>query len=200
MLLILLSVIAPLVEETVKPLAVVVLIGRVSSKAEAFTLGLACGIGFNLVETTGYISSGYNGWLTVALMRSGAGLLHGFGAAMVALGWYYLTHHEEGRFAKRLWLALGCAGYAVLQHAIWNGSVALAFIPGPIGDFFQNWSWSLGPVSIDGVELANIVEVIGILIFFMYMAGRLRRKPVAPPAATGDIQPAEGPPSVAPAW
>lgn len=172
--LILLAVVAPLVEELVKPLAVVVLIGRVRSKAEAFVLGLACGIGFNLVETTGYISSNYNDWLTVALVRSGAGLLHGFGAAMVALGWYYLTHKEEGRWPRRLLLTLGCAGYAVLQHAFWNGSLGLAFLPGPIGEFFRTWSWGSGSLVLDGGELLNIVTVIAILVFFIFMSGRLR--------------------------
>lgn len=172
--LILLAVVAPLVEELVKPLAVVVLIGRVRSKAEAFVLGLACGIGFNLVETTGYISSNYNDWLTVTLVRSGAGLLHGFGAAMVALGWYYLTHKEEGRWPRRLLLTLGCAGYAVLQHAFWNGSLGLAFLPGPIGEFFRTWSWGSGSLVLDGSELVNIVTVIAILAFFIFMSGRLR--------------------------
>ena len=180
LLLILLSVIAPLVEELVKPLAVVVLIGRVRSKAEAFTLGLACGIGFNLVETTGYISSGYNDWLNVALLRSGAGLLHGFGAAMVALGWYYLTHKEEGAWQKRTLLAFGCAAYAVFQHALWNGSVGLIFLPGPVGSFFQNWSWSLGTFQISATELVNVAEMLGILIFFVYMAGRLRARASMP--------------------
>lgn len=193
LLLILLSVIAPLVEEMVKPLAVVVLIGRVRSKAEAFTLGLACGIGFNLVETAGYISSGYNDWLNVALVRSGAGLLHGFGAAMVALGWYYLTHKEEGVWQRRTLLALGCAGYAVLQHALWNGSVGLMLIPGPIGNFFQNWSWGSGPFVLDGIELVNIVEVIAILVFFIYMSGRLRASTGTKKENQGGMQPTESP-------
>src|SRR5207249_1121714 len=99
---ILVSVIAPVVEEAVKPLAVVVLIGRIRSAAEAFVLGLACGIGFDLIETTGYISAGYQDWLSIALIRTGAGLLHGFGAAMVALGWYYLVHPGKKRVLKAL--------------------------------------------------------------------------------------------------
>ncbi len=185
LLVILAAVVAPLVEEMVKPLAVLVLIGRVRSKAEAFTLGLACGIGFNLVETTGYISQGYNDWLNVALGRSGAGLLHGFGAAMVALGWYILTHPQEGSRGRRVWLALACGGYAVLQHALWNGSVALILLPGPLGTFFQTWSWNLGPLYIDGYELVNIAEVIAILVFFIYMAGRLRTQPAEIPPAGG---------------
>lgn len=174
-LLILLAVVAPLVEEMVKPLAVIILIGRVRSKAEAFALGLACGIGFNLVETVGYISQTYNDWLNVALLRSGAGLLHGFGAAMVALGWYYLTHKEEGTWARRGWLAAGCAGYAVLQHALWNGWAGLSILPGPISNF-QAWSFSLGPITVDGLELVLVAEAIAMLTFFIYVCGRLRSR------------------------
>lgn len=183
-LVILAAVVAPLIEELVKPLAVLALVGRVQSKAEAFTLGLACGIGFNLVETTGYISQGYNDWLNVALGRSGAGLLHGFGAAMVALGWYILTHPQEGSRRRRSWLAFSCGGYAIAQHALWNGSVALVLLPGPLGAFFQTWSWNLGPLYVDGYELVNIAEVGAILVFFLYIAGRLRTRPTppAPPA------------------
>jgi RsiW-degrading membrane proteinase PrsW (M82 family) len=192
LLLITVAVVAPLVEEMVKPLAVVVLIGRVKSKAEAFTLGLACGIGFNLVETTGYISQGYGNWLNVALVRSGAGLLHGFGAAMVALGWYILTHREEGRWRRRTLLALGCMGYAILQHAIWNGSFGLGLIPGPIGAFFSTWSWSVGPITIDGPGLINIAEAIGMLFFFIYMTGRLRSRSALAPVQQQGVQPTEG--------
>src|SRR5262249_21170221 len=55
-LLALVSVIAPITEECVKPLAVEVIIGRLHSAAEAFILGFACGIGFDLIETSGYIN------------------------------------------------------------------------------------------------------------------------------------------------
>jgi hypothetical protein len=186
-LIVLAAVIAPLVEELVKPLGVLVLIGRVSSKAEAFTLGLACGIGFNLIETTGYISQGYSDWLNVALGRSGAGLLHGFGAAMMALGWYILTHPQEGSWRRRSWLALGCGGYAVVQHALWNGSIALVLLPGAPGAFFQTWSWNLGPVYIDGYELVNIAQGVLILAFFLTMARRLRVRPASAPPAQPPI-------------
>ncbi|HEU5383153.1 MAG TPA: PrsW family glutamic-type intramembrane protease [Ktedonobacteraceae bacterium] len=182
LLLITLAVVAPVVEELVKPLAVIILIGRVRSKAEAFALGLACGIGFDLVETVSYIGSGYTNWLHVVLLRSGAGLLHGFGAAMMALAWYCLTHRPEGnwRWSQRLLPALGYGGYAVLQHMIWNGSFGLGLFPGPIQDFFQNWSWSLGPLFIDGSDLFVIVGTLGMLIFFIYMAGRLRTRSTPP--------------------
>lgn len=180
-LLITVAVMAPLVEEAVKPLAVVVLIGRIRSAAEAFVLGLACGIGFDLIETTGYISSGYQDWLSVALTRTGSGLLHGFGAAMVALGWYYITHQETGQ--GRVLKALGCWLYAVLQHALWNGTLGLILLPAPVGPFFNHLNLIIGPVNLPSYEIINIVEMIFILVFFIYMTGRVRTKVAPPPSS-----------------
>ena len=173
LLLIIAAVIAPLVEETVKPLAVIVLIGRVRSAAEAFVLGLACGIGFDLIETSGYISSSNSDWLNIALERTGAGLLHGLGAAMVALGWYYLTHPGKNRVPK----AVGCWLYAFAQHALWNGSFFLALLPGSVGTFFANQSLTIGSFSLPYFELINVGEAVFILFFFLYMTRRLREKP-----------------------
>jgi RsiW-degrading membrane proteinase PrsW (M82 family) len=180
LLFITIAVVAPLVEETVKPLAVVLLIGRVRSAAEAFVLGLACGIGFDIVETSLYISSGYHDWLNVALTRTGAGLLHGFGAAMVALGWYYLTHAKESGHRKAFLRAFACWFYAVFQHAVWNGSVTLVLLPGPVGQFLQNWTLNLGIASLPSDVVINSIETLFILAFFIYMTGKLRSKPASP--------------------
>lgn len=166
------SVIAPLVEEAVKPLAVVVMIGRMRSAAEAFVLGLACGIGFDLIETSGYIAMGYRDWFDVALQRSSAGLLHGFGAGMVALGWYYFTHPKSSQ--HRILLACGCWVYAVLQHAIWNGSSVLQILPAPIGPFLNSGTVTLGLLSFPAFGLVFVAESLIMLIFFVYVTGRLR--------------------------
>lgn len=171
------AVVAPLVEETVKPLAVALYIGRVRSAAEAFIMGMAAGIGFNLVETVGYIGSGYHSWIDVALERTGTGLLHGFGAAMVALGWYYLTHTKDKRFLK----AFACWLYAVLQHAIWNGSATLVLLPAPLGPTLASWNLNLGFTTLPFTEMLNIIEAILFFVFFLYMTSRLR--PTLPPAA-----------------
>lgn len=170
---ILVSAIAPLVEETVKPLAAVALIGRMRSAGEAFVLGLSCGIGFDLIETIGYISQGYHQWIETALERSAAGLLHGFGAGMVALGWYYLTHRGSLR-KNRILIALGCGIYALLQHAIWNGSFGLALLPAPIGSFFDNGTIMIGSYAMPGLVVAYIVETVLMLIFFFFVTGKLR--------------------------
>ncbi len=171
------AVIAPLVEETVKPLAVALYIGRVRDAAEAFIMGMAAGIGFDLIETVGYIGSGYHSWVDVALERTGTGLLHGFGAGMVALGWYYLTQTKEKRFLK----AFGCWLYAVLQHAIWNGSATLVLMPAPVGPTLSRWNLNLGFTTLPFTEMLNIAEAILFFLFFLYMTGRL--KTTVPPSS-----------------
>jgi RsiW-degrading membrane proteinase PrsW (M82 family) len=183
-ILIVVAIMAPLIEETVKPLAVIIFIGRVRSAAEAFILGLAAGIGFNLIETTGYISSGYQGWLSVALIRTGSGLLHGFGAAMITLGWYYLTHPVKHRGLK----VAGCWTYAILQHAIWNGSWGLTLLPGSIGSFFNNTNVTIGSISLPSYSLVNVAEALFMLAFFIYMTGILRTKqPMHAPSISEEV-------------
>jgi len=176
LILLVVAVIAPVVEEAVKPIGVVVLIGRIRSAAEAFVLGLACGIGFSLIETTSYISLGYQDWLSIALIRTGSGLLHGFGAAMVALGWYYLTRPGKYRLLK----TAGCWLYALAQHAIWNGSWGLTLLPAPVGPFFDKLNVTIGPVSLTFYYMILIAEAVFMLAFFIYMTGRLRAKTTPP--------------------
>src|SRR6266702_3787173 len=186
------AVVGPIVEETVKPLAVAFYIGRMRSASEAFVLGMAAGIGFAMVETVGYIGSGYHDWLAVALERTGAGLLPGFGAAMVALGWYYLVHAKERRLLK----AFGCWAYAVFQHFVWNATAVLSLLPGPAGSTLNSWHLNLGFVTLPFVEILNIIEAILIFVFFIYMTGRLRRR-VPPPPASQERQLQPGEPQMA---
>jgi RsiW-degrading membrane proteinase PrsW (M82 family) len=177
------AIVGPIVEETVKPLAVALYIGRILSASETFLLGMACGIGFAVVETVGYIGSGYHDWLAVAIERTGAGLLHGVGAGMVALGWYYLVHAQKYGVRK----ALGCWSYAVLQHVIWNATAVLGLLPGPVGTSLNSWNLNLGFVALPFLEVLNIIEAILILVFFFYITGRLRRMaPATPPPKRDD--------------
>jgi len=173
------AIVGPMVEETIKPLAVVLYIGRMRSASETFLLGMACGIGFALVETVGYIGSGYHDWLAVAIERTGAGLLHGVGAGMVALGWYFLVHAEK----YRVLIAVGFWSYAVLQHVVWNATAVLGLLPGPIGSTINSWNLNLGFVTLPFIEILNIIEAILILVFFFYITGRLRKMTPSPPSS-----------------
>jgi hypothetical protein len=136
---------------------------------------MSCGIGFDLIETAGYIGEGYKDWLSVAIERSSAGLLHGFGAGMVGLAWYYLTHKDAG--PDRILRGAGCALYAVTQHAIWNGSTLLAALPAPIGPWLEDGKVSvpLGSLafSFDSFLLFYLVEASLLLTFLVFITGRL---------------------------
>ncbi|GER87864.1 hypothetical protein KDW_20260 [Dictyobacter vulcani] len=169
------AVVAPLVEEGVKPLGVVALIGRIGSAKEAFLLGMACGIGFDLVETAGYISMGYSSWVDVAIQRSSAGLLHSFGAGMTALGWYYLTHSDSLK-KRRILIGLGCGLYAILQHAIWNGSFVFQILPAPIGPYLDKGTIMIGSYPLPAILIIYAVWTTLMVIFFLFVTGKLNGK------------------------
>jgi RsiW-degrading membrane proteinase PrsW (M82 family) len=170
--LLIISVVAPLVEEGLKPLGVVIIVRRVRSAAEAFLLGLAAGVGFDMLETIGYIGSGQADWVSIAIQRIGAGLLHGVGAAMAALGWYYLIN---GKGIPRRWLkGFGGLAYAVLQHGIFNGSNLLGLVPGPVGNL-MNETLYLGRLPLDGGMVLFLLYYAAILGVLIFMTGRLRR-------------------------
>ncbi len=172
-LMILLAVIAPVVEELAKPLAVGIYAGRMRSAAEAFVLGFAGGVGFDLIETAGYISmQGSQQWVDIAIQRSTAGLLHGFGAGMGALFWYYLINRKS--INRRIGMAFACLGYAIAQHAIWNGSTALSLLPDPIGPYLDHGTIPIGSYQMPAVLLVYAVEAALMFAFFLYVTKRLR--------------------------
>jgi hypothetical protein len=173
------SVIAPIVEEGVKPLAVVTLIGRIRSASEAFILGMACGIGFDVIETIEYMGTGYRHWVDIAIARSSAGLLHGLGAGMIALGWYYITHKDALK-RNHIQVGLGCMLYAILQHAIWNGSFVLVFLPAPIGPYLENGTISIFGYDLSAFLLVYLVFSVFMLWFLLFVTGKIRLQADAP--------------------
>ncbi len=173
------SVVAPIVEEGFKPLAVVTMIGRIRSASEAFILGMACGIGFDLIETVSYMGVGYHRWIDVAIDRSTTGLLHGFGAGMMALGWYYITHKDALK-RSHLQIGLGCMLCAILQHAIWNGSFVLVFLPSPIGPYLEHGTIPIFSYQLDAFLIVYIIFSVLMLCFLWFVTGKIRLQPGAP--------------------
>jgi hypothetical protein len=118
-----LVVVAPLAEESTKPLAAFV--RRPQTAQEAFVFGAAAGTGFAIIENIMYAGGlwGYlDDWLPVAVIRMlGAGI-HVFGAAFVAWGVFQLRNREPGRW-RRFWMAYLIA---LTGHGLWNGSIAVA--------------------------------------------------------------------------
>jgi RsiW-degrading membrane proteinase PrsW (M82 family) len=179
--LLLLSVVAPLVEETLKPLGAALIIRRLRTPGEAFLVGLAGGVGFDMAETIGYITLGQSDWITVAIERIGAGLLHGLGAGMCGLGWYYLVN---GKGVPLRWLrAIGCFAYAVFQHGTFNALTLVnsaSFISSDVKDWF-NQPFDLGPLPLAHIDIFFFVVYALILTMLVVMTFRLRNaKGMAP--------------------
>src|SRR5207244_13430236 len=109
---------------------------RLRTTASAFLKGMAAGVGFSIFETLSiYVGRGEADWIVVAIERLGAGFLHGVGAGMGALAWYYVVN---GKGVRLRWLrAIGCFLYAVVQHGIYNGVAVLVSLPQPWSKLLQ---------------------------------------------------------------
>ncbi|HEX9039170.1 MAG TPA: PrsW family glutamic-type intramembrane protease [Ktedonobacterales bacterium] len=168
-----LSVVAPLVEEGVKPLGALLAIRRLRTPGEAFLVGLAAGIGFDMFETIGYIGMGQADWVTIAVERIGAGLLHGVGAGMGALFWYYLIN---GKGVRLRWLrAAGAILYAIFQHGFFNGLALLGQVaPSGMMDWLQK-PFFLGALPLDRMNLIFMFLYALILTMLIFMTHRLLR-------------------------
>jgi RsiW-degrading membrane proteinase PrsW (M82 family) len=169
------SVIAPVVEEGVKPIGALIILGRLRGPAEAFLVGMAAGLGFAVFESLGYVGLGSADWPAVALERFGTGLLHGIGAGMMTLGFYYLFRGEgvANRYAK----GFGAIAYAVLQHSFWNGiQVLLSAVGGPIGNFFQT-PFQLVGLPLQGGDAVGLMLYLILIAVLVVVTGRLRNAP-----------------------
>ena len=117
------SGIIPLIEEILKPIALWSLAGKDLTDQEGFVAGLLSGAGFALMENLLYFTNVITSqdWLTMAIGRTGTGVLHMFGSGLV--GWGLARAWRKGKWP---FLALMLV-LAVITHGIWN---ALAMIGG----------------------------------------------------------------------
>lgn len=116
------SVVAPLTEETGKALGG--RFARPASRGEAFLAGVAAGTGFAIVENVMYALAGsvFGGpWQEIVAARAMGAAVHPLATGLVVMGWWD-ARHGGGR------AALGRAFFAgAAIHALWNGAmVALA--------------------------------------------------------------------------
>ena len=116
-----LAVVAPLVEETVKPLVTLPLLRHLERPRDALLLGAAAGTGFAVLENVLYATGGLRIWAGILAVRALGAAVHPLGTGLVTLGWHGLLQSRPN--GGRRWL--GGYGLAIGIHALWNGGSVL---------------------------------------------------------------------------
>jgi RsiW-degrading membrane proteinase PrsW (M82 family) len=120
-----LAVVAPFLEETLKPLGALVALPR--TRSEALMFGAAAGTGFAVIENIIYASGSLLGtewWAPISVVRMSGSALHLIGTALVTLAVFELRRPKE----QRLISLPSAYGLALGVHAAWNGTIAVAII------------------------------------------------------------------------
>ncbi|MGA2490436.1 MAG: PrsW family glutamic-type intramembrane protease [Anaerolineales bacterium] len=114
------SVLAPIIEETLKPAAVWLLGKRLRSPAEGFALGALCGAGFALLEGMLAASGSFLILGAGLAARAASSLMHITTSGLT--GWGIASARMEKRYGRLAWTYL----LSISIHGLWNGSVILA--------------------------------------------------------------------------
>jgi len=157
----------PMIEEILKPLALLFLIRRRLSPMEGFAAGLVSGLAFSLIESSNAMAMSINSsWGILAIGRLGAGLLHMTTAGL--MGWALASAFTEGRYFRLAFSFL----LAISLHGLWNG-LTLITVVGPYlpGDGFLK--------SISSVAPLGLAMLMG--SFFLMLLGwnRILKRPPA---------------------
>jgi len=113
-----LGVFTPLIEETLKPAVVWLMVKRLQTPSQGFALGVISGAGFALVESLLASSTPGQGWGQLLAARAGGGLMHIFGSGL--MGWGIASAWQ----GKRLRL-LGTYVVSIIVHGLWNSAAIL---------------------------------------------------------------------------
>ncbi|MCD6356531.1 MAG: PrsW family intramembrane metalloprotease [Anaerolineaceae bacterium] len=163
-----LGLVAPLIEEIFKPLALWFLFNRPLHEHEGFSLGLISGGAFALIESIGLvIQIDTRDWLAAVVLRAATGVLH---IGLSGLVGYGITKSiNEKRFAKGIFYILAAA----LLHGAWNSLALFSGItsPAPISEVKMN-NINLKNIS---VALLMIAVFITIIIIILYINRHLRK-------------------------
>jgi RsiW-degrading membrane proteinase PrsW (M82 family) len=116
-------VLAPLIEEFLKALGVLLLGYRLRGRAEAWVWGVACGAGFALAESLFNGSIALEGWGIVMVTRWGASLMHCVASGIMGLGWH------DALASRRPWRLLTAYARSTGVHALWNAAAVGVAVP-----------------------------------------------------------------------
>ncbi len=181
-----LSFLAPLIEEFVKTLLMGVMgIWMRPEPGMAFIWGMACGLGFALVEgiTNGSIGFGNAGlWFGAVLARGLASMMHALTSGLLGLGWGSL-------WQRKGWRLILFYAAAVTLHGLWNFSVVLLVVGGLL---ITTQGWMGGALALTGGGM--LVVLIVLVIAALITIPLLLRRRINPAAASQtQLSPVENP-------
>jgi RsiW-degrading membrane proteinase PrsW (M82 family) len=165
------SVLIPLIEEALKPLAIWLLADQLHSPAQGFVLGVLSGAGFALFENIPAVSGASGDWATEVLARACAALMHMTATGL--MGWALVSAWRQRRFLR---LAISY-GLAVLIHGLWN-ALGVGF----------GWYWLAQPAALPGlptyaeyaITASLLTMTLGGLLFLRYANRRLQTESLDP--------------------
>jgi hypothetical protein len=156
-------VLAPLIEEALKPLSVAMVSYRRATLAQVWVWGLVAGSGFALFENLFNTLMAVDLWAGVMTVRLGATVMHCVACGLIALGWQHWLKTRRVR-----WLLLGYA-VGVLVHALWNGAVVtLSGVGMLLGD--------MSTLLAGGLSVAVGVFLLGLAGSFVLTLGLVTRR------------------------
>jgi hypothetical protein len=153
------GVIAPFIEESLKPAALWVLQKRSLTPSQGFILGLYFGGAFALIENAGMvIQLGSQSWSESVLLRAATALLHITCSGLVGCG--YARSMQPGKtsaFLKPFLLAL-------LLHGAWNSMAVLSGYA-----FFSSETGIDALSSTPALKLISIIALVLIWLIIVYL-------------------------------
>jgi RsiW-degrading membrane proteinase PrsW (M82 family) len=177
------SVLVPLIEETLKPIGVWFLAGQKITPAMGFGYGVISGAGFGLFENLGNTSGGGDTWALIAAARITTLLLHCFTAGLV--GWALASAWSQRRYLR---LAVSFIA-AILIHGLWNGMSIMSAVSSLQG--VANISIPASLKRLSGITTVGVV-VLGVLVLVLFIGfnAMLRRSTLAAtPLSSGNDLP-----------
>jgi hypothetical protein len=169
------SVAIPIIEEFLKPIGVVLLIGRKPQPGAAFLGGLLGGLGFAVLESLSNLVNIQDPWAALVIARVGTLVMHGFTAGLVGWGWGQLAS------GKPLRLALAYLG-AITIHGLWNGAV-VTFVFAGLAMGNNPASVGFSALLVAGVLLI-LALVVGCVAGLIWLGYRFRTQALAVSSAS----------------
>lgn len=159
------SLIVPLMEELIKPLAVWLLVGRLDSAAQGFAFGALSGAGFAIWETFN-VSGQTTEWGILLLTRIGTGLLHITTSAIMGAAIYMAV--RERRYLR----LLGTYLLAVFLHGLWNASAITVSFSALMSTYTQFGDYE----SYQWVSLIGLISLACVLFAILFTSNRKLQK------------------------